>query len=180
MNPAIAYSAYKAGKGQKGGWAGILREINRPVIIITIILIVSLIVFLIIRKKRKENTKSLISRVFGNDSKELQAANDALAQSTAYQQAVETNATISRETAKLLARKIKNAWGGVGNDDEEAVYSALKKLKNKADWLLLVQEYGVNSSTFKDRDLEGDLEYRLSDDEFAVVQSILKSRGISI
>ena len=179
MNPAIAYSTYKAGKSQKGGWAGILRELNRPVIIITIVLIVALIIFLIIRKKRKENTKSLISRVFGNDSKELKEATEALSQSTAFQQAIEANATISRNTASSLAKKIKNAWGTV-NDDEEAVYAALKKLNNKADWLLLVQEYGVNSAAFKDRDLEGDLEYRLSEDEFAVVQSILKSKGVSI
>ena len=179
MNPAIAYSAYKAGKNQKGGWAGILRELNRPVIIITIVLVVALIIFIIIRKKRKENTKSLISRVFGNDSKELKEATEALSQSAAFQQAIEANATISRNTAASLAKKIKNAWGTV-NDDEEAVYAALKKLNNKADWLLLVQEYGVNSAAFKDRDLEGDLEYRLSEDEFAVVQSILKNRGVSI
>ena len=120
-----------------------------------------------------------MQKVFGNDNTELQEANEALSKSTEYQRAVESNATINRSKAQSLAQQIKDAWGPF-NDDEESIYNALKQLKNKADWLLLVQEYGVNSGIFSDKDLAGDLKSDLSPGEYQNVLSILKARGISI
>lgn len=97
-----------------------------------------------------------------------------IANNSAASAQIEKSATINRATAKTLASKIKNAWGGIWNDDEDAVYAALQQLQNDADLQLVIQEYGI----YKDEDLISAVQSRMSSSEVAKCNSILSSKGI--
>lgn len=117
--------------------------------------------------------------IFGGGTDYADALQE-LTKNNNFQKEIEAQATITKTKARALANQIKNAWGGMGNDDEEAVYDALNQLNNTSDWLLVVDAYGINSATFADRDLKADLKYRLSGDEYNNAISILRNKGIEI
>lgn len=89
-------------------------------------------------------------------------------------------ATITQAKAQSLANQIKNAWGGMWNDDEDAVYAAIAQINNYSDWLLVVSAYGINSGVFSDSGLVDDLSSRLSGDEYEQVKTLLASKGVYI
>gem|GEM_PF-3372818 len=82
---------------------------------------------------------------------------------------------ISAANAKKLAQKIKAAWNaGIFWDDlEEKVYEAFEntKLKTYADVSRMADAY--RSKEVAGEELWGHLKYKLSEDEFAKVKSIV-------
>lgn len=92
---------------------------------------------------------------------------------------VQGTATLSEHDAAKVAETIKNAWG-VFNDDEEAIYSAFRRIRNLADLLLVIEKYGYYQSNALNtaEDLPTSLQKRLSRTEREKVNKILSERGI--
>ena len=88
-------------------------------------------------------------------------------------------ATISNVEATSIAQQIKNAWG-VLNDDEEAIYTAFRRIRTLADLLLVVEKYGYYQANLlvKPEDLATSLRSRLSKNELQTVNEILAERRI--
>lgn len=92
---------------------------------------------------------------------------------------VQGTATLSEHDAAKVAETIKNAWG-VFNDDEEAIYSAFRRIRNLADLLLVIEKYGYYQSNALNaaEDLPTSLQKRLSRTEREKLNKILSERGI--
>ena len=88
-------------------------------------------------------------------------------------QAAANTATITREQAAVLANKIKTAWG-IFNDNEAAVYSVFKSLKNSSDLALLINMY-----LYKGEDLVTSIQKRMNMSEIGKINEILKAKGIT-
>ena len=85
-----------------------------------------------------------------------------------------SNATLSNVQIAGLAQKIANAWGGIWNDNEEAVYDAFRQLNNYDDLIKLMRAY-----SFKNENLQTSITKRMSNREVAKINSILASKGIN-
>lgn len=88
-------------------------------------------------------------------------------------------ATISNAEATSIAQQIKGAWG-VLNDDEEAIYTAFRRIRTLADLLLVTEKYGYYkpNALLKSEDLAYSLRSRLSKSELQKVNEILAERRI--
>lgn len=148
---------------------------TRKYIIMAILALLIVVVIVIIVKKRKE--KGLLSVLQKSDTsiEEQEALNNANNTSSA----IRKTATISEQQAANIAQTIKDAWGYF-NDDEDAIFEALRGLKNTSDWLMVVSAYGTNSRGMSDRTLKSDLKARLSSEEYQCVVDILSAKGITI
>lgn len=95
-------------------------------------------------------------------------------------QQVQGTATISSVEASQIATRIKNAWG-VMNDDEEAVYTAFRKLHNLADLFLIIEKYGYYQPNIliQKEDLPTSITKRLTSKEVEKINKILSERGIN-
>ena len=108
-------------------------------------------------KKKKEHDKS-VEGMFENIDLEKAAK----------------TATLTKEQAGVIANKIKNAWGFL-NDDEEAIYQAMKQVKNSSDLAMIMNLY-----SYKGEDLATSLGTRLTVAERAKVNEIIKSNGLDL
>lgn len=73
-----------------------------------------------------------------------------------------------------LAQKISNAWGGIWNDNEEAVYDAFRQLGNMDDLILLMRAY-----SYKNENLQTSITKRMSNREVNKINQILAGKGIN-
>ena len=73
-----------------------------------------------------------------------------------------------------LALKIANAWGGIWNDNEEAVYDAFRQLGNMDDLILLMRVY-----SYKNENLQTSITKRMSNREVNKINQILAGKGIN-
>ena len=73
-----------------------------------------------------------------------------------------------------LAQKIANAWGGIFNDNEEAVYDAFRQLGNMDDLILLMRAY-----SYKNENLQTSITKRMSNREVNKINQILAGKGIN-
>lgn len=87
-------------------------------------------------------------------------------------------ATISGIEASSIASTIKGAWGL--NDDEEAIYSAFRRIHSMADLLLVMEKYGYYQANLlsAEEDLETSIKNRMSRKERGKINEILKQSGI--
>ena len=93
---------------------------------------------------------------------------------------VQGQATITKTEARKYANQIKAAWG-VLNDDEEAIYNVFNRVRNLADILYIIDEYGIYkpNALVTGRDLVSDLRARLSAAEIKKINEIITSKGIN-
>ena len=82
--------------------------------------------------------------------------------------------TLSNLQAASLAQKIANAWGGLWNDNEEAVYEAFRAMNNMDDLVLVMRYY-----SYKNENLNTSITKRMSNKEVAKINSILAGKGIN-
>ena len=73
--------------------------------------------------------------------------------------------------ATMLAKQIKNAWGGLLNDNEEQVYGALKMINSWVKLSQVAEKYYL----LYGEDLGREIKARLSDDEFYTVTQIVNT-----
>ena len=85
-----------------------------------------------------------------------------------------SNATLSNVQIAGLANKIAQAWGGIWNDNEQAVYDAFSALGNYDDLIKLMRAYSYNSEN-----LQQSITRRMSNREVAKINSILAAKGIN-
>ena len=85
-----------------------------------------------------------------------------------------SNATLSNVQIAGLANKIAQAWGGIWNDNEQAVYDAFSALGNYDDLIKLMRAY-----SYKNENLQQSITRRMSNREVAKINSILASKGIN-
>lgn len=130
----------------------------RKIAVTAIIVIVSYYILINLRTKIKQQKNDLQSIV--NESQ--------------IQDAINRNTTISRARAAQIADQIKGAWGLI-NDDENAIYNAIRQLQNDADVLLLITVYD-----YKGENLQVSFTKRLNNRERSKINDILKTKGISI
>lgn len=81
--------------------------------------------------------------------------------------------SLTSQRVMQLASQIKGAWGFF-NDDEEAVYSAMRFLKNEMDWNYLVATYNTGGS-----DMIKDITKYMNAKERQKINNILIANGIS-
>lgn len=82
--------------------------------------------------------------------------------------------TLSNLQISGLAQKIANAWGGILNDNEEAIYEAFRQLNNMDDLVMLMRAY-----SYKNENLQTSIAKRMSNREVAKVNAILSAKGIN-
>lgn len=98
----------------------------------------------------------------------------------------EEKATLSEMTAKNIANSLYRAFLNTQPDwsqnlwdegtDENAIYEALKLLKNSSDWLLVSLQYGMP----RRRNLAAELSYELTAGEMGTVREILSKINVTI
>ncbi|MDR2684216.1 MAG: hypothetical protein LBB53_02395 [Prevotellaceae bacterium] len=79
-----------------------------------------------------------------------------------------------------MAGVIKNAFGGIGGDDEQAIYGVLQKMRTKTDVIALVNAYGVQdvSILYGNHTLPEQIIISLSSGEVRKCNQILENLGI--
>lgn len=82
--------------------------------------------------------------------------------------------TLSNVQIAALAQKIAGAWGGLLNDNEEAVYSAFRSINNMDDLILLMRAY-----SYKNENLATSITKRMSNKEVEKINTILSGKGIN-
>lgn len=78
---------------------------------------------------------------------------------------------LNTDEAKTLAKNIWGAWGYI-NDDEELVYSQLKKLMNQQQLKQVNAQYQILSGGIA---IEVDFQTRMSEDENEIVRQIINN-----
>lgn len=113
-----------------------------------------------------------------DDKQELNAAQQELNQTS-------IKPTLTKSQAEGMANAIFVALDGYATD-EDVIYNQLAKVKNNADWLLLVTSYGTkeissgkgNLAPNYSGNLVGALTDELSSSEIAKANAILKKNGV--
>jgi len=83
---------------------------------------------------------------------------------------------------KAFATSLHNAFvKSAFDEDEDAIYSIMNKMKNECDLLQVIAEFGVRRQewTFEKMNLPQFIHDELNDKELQTVNSILKRKGIA-
>ena len=118
-----------------------------------------------------------IRKAFGKSKSERAAEANAemnVVDSINYSE-VASKRTLTDAQITAMANAIRSAWGGIFNDDEDAVYAQFSKINNIYDLYALIQRYGTN----KGRTLEEDIRKRLSNKEVEQINKILSVKNIN-
>lgn len=169
MNPILISSAVEAGKNSKGGFSGIIKEINKPVIIIIVAVIIAVVVFLIVKKIRKASSerenRDYLTGVKGN---------------------IDPNETsFSGPEYRDMAEKLFDAFNGPGtkNDVWKSVFG---RMRTNSDVNQLIAAFGFRKATLLGREygeamsLSEWIEDELSSSQINYLNSMLASKRITI
>jgi hypothetical protein len=134
--------------------------------------------FILSKKKEGEIIDSAVG-----DEKDKDKENKP-SKPTYTSESLKDKATISKATAKKYADTIHKAIDGCGTD-EQALYGTLKKLKNDADFNLVVEAYGTRTiNCWLAGSCKGGLIQNLKADteniNRAIINNIFKDRGIKL
>lgn len=111
------------------------------------------ILFLSVMKRAKQGVKNVVTTI----------------SAVAY-----PGTTLTAQQVTDIANKIATAWGGILNDDEQAVYEALNRLYNEQDLKYLMAVYD-----YKGENLSTSIRRRMSTNEIQKCNNILANHLIN-
>ena len=168
MNPLIITAAAEGAKNSKGGFSGIIKEINKPVIFVIVAIIIGVVIFIVVKKIK---------------------AGAASRENRDYLEGIKSNidnsqTSFSGPEYKDMADKLYAAFNGAGTDND-AWKDVFGRMRTNADVDQLSVAFGFRKATLLGKEYGSAMSLKqwivdeLSNKEIQYLNSTLAGKGIT-